>query len=744
MSSSSLSGSHAPVLEGRSQARLRSLCLISGVVFITVLSGVFASGEPWLSAWEQTPLGRASVGVSLTNASASGNTNFSSSGNESAFIALTPSAQNPAPATYANWPTYEYGSNRSGYNQGENTIAPANASSLGVVWNTTLSGPVFGGVSVVNGTAYVGSWDGYEYALSAANGSVLWKSFLGVENFTNTPYGCPWASPLGVTSTAAVYGGSVYVGGFYDYYSLNASTGRINWNVSIDPRNATASVSDGYYAWSSPAWLGKVIYVGVASQCDNPLVRARVMEIWASNGTAKNYFNTVVASRNGSSVWSSPTLDIANNTLWVTTGNGPAGSGNYGQAIVALNATTLKLQGEWAVPSGPPDIDFGAGGSLFVDSSGNRYVVATNKDGYAYALNRLDLTAGPVWKDQTTTFPGPASCQPPGQSIAPALSIGSTVYLGSSYTKNGTISVNGSIRAVYPSNGTSKWETATDGTVQAAVTGANGLVVDVSRLFMAVNGSATKCYSYLSSPNSWLQVLNASTGHQLYSYHTSYEFAGAPAIADGRIFVGAGINDTIGWTMIPNHQGHVLAFGLSVATGSSTMRAYTTVTSCTPVEGFGNVTGGMPGYNYTWTWGDGSAKSYGRDPPTHCYWATGHWTAEVGVTDAAREFSGTEWYIYDYLHSCGPAISFCWTTGVIECASIVGCLVGPVGPVSLAADVTGYSGTLTWSWNFGDGSSPSEAPYPVHTYAEHGTYTVTVQVTDSEHHQTKTSFSVTV
>ena len=693
------------------------------------------------------------------NSSLNGTTNSSAAPNSSA-ISFTPTASSPlpVPATTANWPTYEFAGNRSGFNTGEVTLSPKNASSLHVIWNASLPGPVFGSPSVVNGTVYIGAWDGNEYALSASNGSQLWThrvgnstvsgTFLGVENFTGRSYGCPWASPLGVTSSAAVYNGSVYVGGYYDYYRLNATTGSMiwggtPWNTSIDPRNSSANVSDGYYAWSSPAFFDGKIYVGVSSQCDNPLVVGRVLEMCASNGTIEHYYDPV-GNNLGGSVWSSATIDARNNTLWVTTGNGPTGSGLYGESIIALNATTLKLEGAWTVPSGPPDIDFGAGGTLFAATSNRQYVVATNKDGYAYAVNRSNLAAGQVWADQTTTFPGLSTCQPPGQAISPAVFDGRYIYLGSSYTTVNGSQVNGSVRAVFPSNGTYKWQAPTNGTVQAGVASADGVVVDVSRLFTYTADPARPgCYNYHNSPNSWLQVLNATNGRQLYSFHTPYIFAGSPAIADGRIFIGAGLNDTSGWNQLPNHQGHVYAFGIPEGAEATNLRPYDTSSLGAAIYTFGNATGGMPTYNYTWNWGDHSPLGYGRYA-NHIYTAKS--VVTLTLTDAAGTVTTAYWQVVPYLYSCG-LYQFCWSAYVISCPSYFSCAATgfTVSPAYLAAyfyDVGSLS--VSWNWNFGDGTTPSSAQYPVHTYANHGSYTVTVTATDSEHHQASKSFQVTV
>ncbi len=65
----------------------------------------------------------------------------------------------------------------------------------------------------MGGVVYVGSWDGYEYALDATTGRMKWKTFLGI---TNVP-GC-YPPAAGITSGTAVQNGVVYVGGGDDYW----------------------------------------------------------------------------------------------------------------------------------------------------------------------------------------------------------------------------------------------------------------------------------------------------------------------------------------------------------------------------------------------------------------------------------------------------------------------------------------------------------------------------------------------
>ena len=47
---------------------------------------------------------------------------------------------------------------------------------------------------------------------------------------------------------------------------------------------------------------------------------------------------------------------------------------------------------------------------------------------------------------------------------------------------------------------------------------------------------------------------------------------------------------------------------------------------------------------------------------------------------------------------------------------------------TLRGEVDGQSGTTSWTWTFGDGSTPGSGQTSRHAYAKSGTYTVTLTV----------------
>lgn len=239
-----------------------------------------------------------------------------------------------AGAAGRDWPMYLHDLQRTG--AGSDTIlSPANTGQLTLNWAFKTGGVIAASPTVVGGIVYVGSWDGYEYALDAATGALKWKTYLGI---TNAPNCDP--STLGISSGAAVQNGVVYVGGGDSYwYALDATTGNILWKVLTGDNSPTS----GHYNWSSPLLYNGYAYIGVASLGDCPLVQGQLLQVSLSTHQIVNTFNSVPTGQIGGGIWTSPSIDTTTNTVYVTTGTESDPFQTYAQAIVALDASTLAV-----------------------------------------------------------------------------------------------------------------------------------------------------------------------------------------------------------------------------------------------------------------------------------------------------------------------------------------------------------------------------------------------------------------
>ena len=417
-----------------------------------------------------------------------------------------------AQVTKDDWTTSLHDVSRDGASA-DTTISTSQAPYLTKLWSFTTGGPIASQPAIVDGVAYVGSWDGYEYALNASTGALIWKTFLGT---TTGESDCD-PQEAGVSSAATLLNGVVYVGGGGDYwYALNASTGAVLWDVYT----GDSSASGGHYNWSSPLIVNGYAYVGVASLGDCPLVQGQLIQVNISTGQVVNTLNLVPDGSIGGGIWTSPAYDPNRNEIFAVTGTETSDAETYAQAVVGINASTMTVEDYWHLPESEAvaDSDWTTSTGLYTAADGTPMLVTTNKNGYTYAFNRTDLAAGPVWQHVIAIGNDCAACGYSTVSSA-AIADGLVFQAGGVTTING-VGYGGSVQALNENTGAVVWQHPEAGPVIGAVTWVNGMVV-------AGAGSA-------------VEVLNASNGQRLYSYDTggnSWIYA-APSVAAGTIITG--------------------------------------------------------------------------------------------------------------------------------------------------------------------------------------------------------------
>ncbi len=258
-------------------------------------------------------------------------------------VGITPPAS--AAASGEDWPMFLHDVARTNATT-DATLTSASAPLMKLNWKFTSGGPIASSVSIVGNTAYVGSWDGYVNAINTANGSLLWKTNLGVTN----DLGCNPAT-IGVTSAPAVVGGVLYVGGGDTrWYALDPASGTVLWSVFTGDN----SEAGAHYNWSSPLIFNGAAYIGVASNCDNPLVQGHLMKVDLASHQVVADYNFVPNGQVGGGIWTTPALDAATNTIFVSTGTLNDYTQTQSQAIVALDATTLQYKSSWQCRSTQP------------------------------------------------------------------------------------------------------------------------------------------------------------------------------------------------------------------------------------------------------------------------------------------------------------------------------------------------------------------------------------------------------
>jgi outer membrane protein assembly factor BamB len=448
------------------------------------------------------------------------------------FLLVTPAEAH----SWTNWAQYLFSAGHTSKNGSATTITAANAAKLSQAWRFTpprapqgLKG-FYSSPTVFNGVIYIGARDGRFYAINEDTGDVIWSRFIGyvthktcsAQGFTSTATVAP--APTSGKPTVYVYGATGYL------YALDPATGENIW-----PRAKVAIPSttvNDYYAWDSPLVARGKIYVGISSECDNPLVRGGLASFSQATGKRQGTFWTAPAGRKGASIWSSP----ANNgsSVYITTGNGPRGT--LGFAVVKLSPSLAKL-GAWAVPRSQQarvDSDFGGSPTLWTTTIRGKpamMVGACNKNGIYYAFLTSNLAAGPLWRRRMNN-PYPKGA---GQCDAAAIFDGSHLYLaGGGTTINGKY-YEGSVRKVNPATGAVVWQTGVTGPVVGTpgmdgagviAAASRGSIVNKNGVFLinSSNGKLVRTISYGKSSIFAQPVfadrylLVASTGSGLKAY----------------------------------------------------------------------------------------------------------------------------------------------------------------------------------------------------------------------------------
>jgi PKD repeat protein len=137
------------------------------------------------------------------------------------------------------------------------------------------------------------------------------------------------------------------------------------------------------------------------------------------------------------------------------------------------------------------------------------------------------------------------------------------------------------------------------------------------------------------------------------------------------------------------------------------------------------------GFSYSWNFGDGSLAVLGGASPSHTFASAGTYTVNVTATDE-----------YGKTGSASGTITIS-TPPTISAGSALTVNAGSSLTFSQATE-SGGAAPLTYSWAFGDGTTASGSLHPSHTYANPGSDTATVTVTDGNNVSISSSVVVTV
>lgn len=432
----------------------------------------------------------------------------------------TPTAKAAAPAKTGDWPTFLENNARTGFNSQETIINRSTAPNLKLHWTHTATTSISSEPIVANGMIYWGSWDGNEHASSLSNGQDIWATNLG------TSYVPCSHETFGITGAAAIatisIGGSqtpvdFVAGGNSNFYALNANTGAVIWQTLLGSGSNT-------FIFGSPAYFDGSIYIGVASLGDCPLIQGQFFQLQATTGQIQHTFDVVPANCLGGSVWGSPTIDAAARIVYFGTGNEGtcATTETMTDAVIALRTSDLSLVGSWQIPTSQqaPDGDFGSTPTLFtatIQKVQHKMLGLLNKNGYYYALDRTNISTGPLWQDQLAATAGPHE-----NNVSSSTWNGKYLYAAAASTTINGSTCSGSLRALNPANGKYIWQDCL-----------NYVPLDPA---ISVHGLVEIGYGQT------LVLDNSATGKTLFTFqdtNTQARFSGAATISNGVLYQGS-------------------------------------------------------------------------------------------------------------------------------------------------------------------------------------------------------------
>jgi polyvinyl alcohol dehydrogenase (cytochrome) len=348
-------------------------------------------------------------------------------------------SEKPTVVSLRDWPTYGHDAQHTFH--AATTLTPSVIPRLRKAWKFRTGDAVTATPTVVAGAVYVGSWDGYFYAIDLRTGALRWKFHLDAQPAVLPQPGViprPNTSDGGlVTSSAWFEPGTahrpdlVVFGAGYTLYALRAQTGELVWKHAYTgrPDLSPDPVHDGTRIFSSPVVAdGKVMFgVSVDGAAG---YRGYVAAASLATGDPVWVYETDVNAQRQvlndgcGSVWSSGTvLPRPRVVVFDTADCKSSNAAPYAETIMALAISDGRLV--WMTK--PPradvhcDIDFGATVNAGLGAPGQaRFLGVGGKDGTYYAL---DPTTGALTWATNVVFGGSA-----GGFIGTAAYDGQRVY----------------------------------------------------------------------------------------------------------------------------------------------------------------------------------------------------------------------------------------------------------------------------------------------------------------------------
>jgi polyvinyl alcohol dehydrogenase (cytochrome) len=435
----------------------------------------------------------------------------SSSGNEKTGVTKPPPGEAGAP-TSADWTMLAHDVNSTYWNQAETKISTTSVKQMTKAWDYDTQQGVSATPVISGGRVYIQS--ATTFALDLATGKLIWHN-----------------DNVGGASSLTLVDGVLYAHDAHGVmHALHVEDGTEIWQHLADDDPALGG-------FSSPVVTGNYVLVGGSSAgqelsvpAGGPTFRGFVLALNKADGSVAWKKYTVDPPAHGATLWSTVSVDEAAGMVIAGTGNNyrdPAT--DTSDAFLALSLTAgdgpflwkdqILANDRWMVGSSDPDADFGAN-PILVDVNGRKLAAGGNKGGNFWVIDR---TNGTIIKQLTL---GPGSAFKGGVFNGGAWDGHHFLVVCNGATSTGPGSVDSSnpstLFALDPLTLDIAWERQVNGPVFSPITVANGV-------------------GFFASDNV-LQAFDTSTGEKLFEFTTEGTVGTAPAVSNGYVIFGSGMN----------------------------------------------------------------------------------------------------------------------------------------------------------------------------------------------------------
>lgn len=299
-------------------------------------------------------------------------------------IARPPGAPVPARVGPADWPTYHHDNARTGI---ADQLVPLGE--LSRAWQTRLDGAVYGQPLVIGEMVIAGTENNTVYALSAADGHVLWSVSLGTP-VRRSDLPCGNIDPLGITGTAAYdeASGLVFVvaeteGGRHTLAGVDLASGAVLLRRALPPPKGDAIAHQQRAALTVHEGWVYIAYGGLFGGCGN-YIGSVVAAPTTGTGPPRSY---AVPTTRMAGIWAPGGAAVHNGRLYYTVGNGESTQDyDHSDSVLALTPELTLADSfspaQWAADNAA-DLDLGSMSPAVI---GDR-VLAVGKRGVGYLLD---------------------------------------------------------------------------------------------------------------------------------------------------------------------------------------------------------------------------------------------------------------------------------------------------------------------------------------------------------------------